>query len=122
MPEGRLMRSIPITVLFLLVAAATQAAGARAPHPGPSRARGGGWERGSALPVIWIFTCNGRGEKGTTPPGTFEPRFLSRCLVVACERPEVTEISQFVRHIWALEGGDTSSDPSLRDRSIHPKA
>jgi hypothetical protein len=73
---------------------------------------GGGWERGPALPVIWIFTCNGRGEKGTTPPGTFEPRFLSRCLVVACERPEVAEIAQFLRRIWALEGGDASIDPS----------
>src|SRR5437879_3967553 len=73
---------------------------------------GGGSERGSALPVIWIFTCNGRGEKGTTPPGTFEPRFLSRCLVVACERPEVAEVTQFVWRIWALEGGDASSDPS----------
>src|SRR5437867_4365739 len=73
---------------------------------------GGGWERGSALPVIWIFTCNGRGEHGTTPPSTFEPRFLSRCLVVACQRPEVAAATQFVRRIWALEGGDASSDPS----------
>src|SRR5436309_2115514 len=74
---------------------------------------GGGFERGQALRVIWIFTCNGRGEKGTTPPGTFEPRFLSRCLVVACEKPEVAEVSQFVRCIWVLEGGDASADPSL---------
>ncbi len=73
---------------------------------------GGGWERGSALPVIWIFTCNGRGEHGTTPPSTFEPRFLSRCLVVACPRPEVAEVTQFLRRIWALEGGDATSDPS----------
>ena len=73
---------------------------------------GGGFERGSALPVIWIFTCNGRGEKGTTPPSGFEPRFLSRCLVVACERPEVAEIEHFVRRIWSLEGGDPSADPS----------
>ncbi len=73
---------------------------------------GGGWERGSALPVIWIFTCNGRGEHGTTPPSTFEPRFLSRCLVVACQRPEVAEVTQFLRRIWALEGGDATSDPS----------
>jgi hypothetical protein len=73
---------------------------------------GGGFQRGQALPVIWIFTCNGRGEKGTTPPGTFEPRFLSRCLVVGCERPEVAEVGQFLRRIWSLEGGNTSSDPS----------
>src|ERR1019366_1507676 len=73
---------------------------------------GGGWERGSPLPVIWIFTCNGRGEEGTTPPGTFEPRFLSRCLVVACGKPEATEIGEFLRRLWSLEGGDPSADHS----------
>jgi hypothetical protein len=62
--------------------------------------------------VIWIFTCNGRGENGTIPPGTFEPRFLSRCLVVPCEKPEVREVGQFLRRIWALEDGDASVDPS----------
>ena len=73
---------------------------------------GGGWERGPVPSVIWIFTCNGRGENGTTPPSTFEPRFLSRCLVVACEKPEVAEIAQRLRRIWSLEGGDASADPS----------
>ena len=62
--------------------------------------------------MIWIFTCNGRCEHGTTAPSTFEPRFLSRCLVVACQRPEVAEVTQFLRRIWALEGGDATSDPS----------
>jgi len=73
---------------------------------------GGGFERGPAPPVIWIFTCNGRGENGTTPPSTFEPRFLSRCLVAACGKPEVAEIAQFLRRIWSLEGGNASDDPS----------
>jgi len=73
---------------------------------------GGGFERGPAPPVIWIFTSNGRGDRGTTPPSTFEPRFLSRCLVVACEKPEVAEIAQFLRRIWSLEGRDASADPS----------
>jgi len=73
---------------------------------------GGGSERGPAPQVIWIFTCNGRGENGTTPPNTFEPRFLSRCLVVPCGKPDVTEIVQFLRRIWALEGGNISDDPS----------
>ena len=73
---------------------------------------GGGWERGPAPPVIWIFTCNGRGENGTTPPSTFEPRFQSRCLVVACEKPETAEIAQLLRRIWSLEGGDPLADPS----------
>ena len=73
---------------------------------------GGGWERGNALPVIWIFTCNGRGENGTNPPSTFEPRFLSRCLVVACGKPDVAEIVGFLRRIWSLEGGHPSADPS----------
>ena len=74
---------------------------------------GGGWERGPARPVIWVFTCNGRGENGTTPPSTFEPRFLSRCLVVGCEKPDVAEIARFLRRIWSLEGGTASDDPSL---------
>ncbi|MBI4165213.1 MAG: ATP-binding protein [Acidobacteria bacterium] len=73
---------------------------------------GGGCERGRALPVLWIFTCNGRGEDGTTPPSTFEPRFLSRCLVVPCGKPEVPDIAQFLRRIWSLEGGSGSDDPS----------
>src|SRR5881398_2115406 len=72
----------------------------------------GGWERGPALPVIWIFTCNGRGENGTNPPNTFEPRFLSRCLVVACGKPAVAEIAEFLRRIWSLEGGSATDDPS----------
>ena len=79
---------------------------------------GGGFERGPAPQVTWIFTCNGRGEKGTTPPSTFEPRFLSRCLLVACEKPEVAEIAQFLRRIWALEGGDASADPSTPCRRL----
>ena len=72
---------------------------------------GGGWERGTPLPVIWIFTCNGRGEEGTAPPSTFEPRFLSRCLVVACGKPEVSEIGEFLRSSWSLESGDPATDP-----------
>jgi hypothetical protein len=73
---------------------------------------GGGWERGAPLPVIWVFTCNGRGEHGTDPPSTFEPRFLSRCLVVACGKPDVAEIARFLRRIWLVEGGNASDDPS----------
>ena len=73
---------------------------------------GGGFEQGSAPPVIWIFTSNGRGEKGTIRPTTYEPRFLSRCLVVPCEKPDVGEIAQFLLRIWALEGGAPSDDPS----------
>jgi hypothetical protein len=73
---------------------------------------GGGCERGPALPVIWVFTCNGRGDNGTAPPNTFEPRFLSRCHVVACGKPEVADIAHFLRRIWSLEGGDASDDPS----------
>ena len=72
---------------------------------------GGGYEQGPASPVIWIFTCNGRGEKGTIPPSTFEPRFLSRCLGVPCEKPAQGEVVQFLRRIWSLEGGDASADP-----------
>ena len=73
---------------------------------------GGGFEQGQASPVIWIFTSNGRGETGIAPPSTLEPRFLSRCLVIPCERPDEAEIAQFLRRIWALEGGAASDDPS----------
>jgi energy-coupling factor transporter ATP-binding protein EcfA2 len=73
---------------------------------------GGGSERGPAPQVIWIFTCNGWGENGTTPPSTFEPRFLSRCLVVACGKPDVGEITRFLRRVWSLEGGNAPDDPS----------
>jgi replication factor C large subunit len=71
---------------------------------------GGGWERGTPLPVIWIFTCNGRGEDGTVPPGTFEPRFLSRCLVLPCGKPLISEIAQLLARIWSLEGGNASAN------------
>jgi len=73
---------------------------------------GGGFERGPAPQVIWIFTCNGRGDNGTAPPNTFEPRFLSRCLVVGCEKPDVADIAHFLRRIWSLEGGSATDDPS----------
>ena len=42
----------------------------------------------------------------------FEPRFLGRCLVVACEKPEVSEFGQSCGAFWAVEGGDASADPS----------
>jgi len=73
---------------------------------------GGGFERGPAPQVIWTFTCNGRGENGTTPISSIEPRFLSRCLVVACGKPDVADIALFLRRIWSLEGGNASDDPS----------
>ena len=73
---------------------------------------GGGFEQGPAPHVVWIFTSNGRGDSGTTPPGTYEPRSLSLCLMVACEKPQVAEIAQLLRRIFSLEGGDASADPS----------
>jgi energy-coupling factor transporter ATP-binding protein EcfA2 len=73
---------------------------------------GGGYERGRALPIIHLFTCNGRGDDGTEPPTSFEPRFLSRCLVIPCHKPDISDIGRFVAKVWALEGGDPSADPS----------
>lgn len=64
---------------------------------------GGRSERGPGPQVIWIFTCNGRGEGGATPPSTFEPHFLSRCLVVACGKPDVAEIARFLGRICSRE-------------------
>ena len=48
---------------------------------------GGGFERGEPLPIIWIFTANGRGPKQIEPPYIFASRFLSRSMIVPFELP-----------------------------------
>jgi len=48
---------------------------------------GGGFERGEPLPIIWIFTANGRGPKQIEPPYSFASRFLSRCMIAPFELP-----------------------------------
>lgn len=57
---------------------------------------------GAPLKVIWIFTCNGRGSDGTNLPDTFEPRFLSRNLVVAFQKCN-GELPGFLKAIWDRE-------------------
>ena len=67
---------------------------------------GGGSEKGKPLPVIWIFTCNGRGKDGVELPPSFEPRFLSRCLKIEFKLSDVNgELPDFLRAIWDQETG-----------------
>jgi hypothetical protein len=66
---------------------------------------GGGFERGEAPPVIWIFTTNGTGPGGIVPPTSLLPRFLSRCMVTEFPAATVEDLSLYLRHIWESEGG-----------------
>lgn len=63
---------------------------------------GGGMRQVKALPVIFVFTCNGKGEDETDVSGMFEPRFLSRCMVVPFNKPN-GELSEYLAAIWDLE-------------------
>lgn len=67
---------------------------------------GGGVERGTPPPVIWIFTCNGRGTNQTDPPLILAPRFVSRCMVAAFDAAPQPSIASYLQKIWLLEGGD----------------
>jgi len=69
---------------------------------------GGSFERGSAPPIIWIFTCNGRGETEIEPPTSLLPRFLSRCMMVPCPAANQNELAQYLAKIWKLEGGQAT--------------
>lgn len=71
---------------------------------------GGGVEIGKPPEVIWIFTCNGRGEEQTEPPTSLLPRFLGRCGVIAFPKPNSKDIEAYVRKAWAAEGGEESAD------------
>ena len=66
---------------------------------------GGGFERGEPLPIIWIFTANGRGPKQIEPPYSFASRFLSRCMIVPFELPTQAELAAYLCKLWKLEGG-----------------
>lgn len=71
---------------------------------------GGGFELGKPPEVIWIFTCNGRGESQTEAPTSLLPRFLGRCGVVAFPKPTAKDIEAFTRAAWMAEGGEESAD------------
>jgi hypothetical protein len=66
---------------------------------------GGAMVRGVAPPVLWIFTSNGRGQDGLTPPSSLTPRFLSRCMRVEFVPPTASELAAYLEHVWKLEGG-----------------
>ena len=74
---------------------------------------GGGYEKGKPLPVIWVFTCNGKGEDGVDLPANFEPRFLSRCLPpIEFKLSDVDgELPDFLRSVWDRETDTAESGP-----------
>jgi replication-associated recombination protein RarA len=65
---------------------------------------GGGLERGTPPPVIWIFTCNGIGPEQAVPPSTLLQRFTSRCLPQTFPAPTDEEIVGHLRKICRREG------------------
>jgi hypothetical protein len=66
---------------------------------------GGGFERGEPAPIIWIFTCNGRGEKGIEPPSSLTHRFLSRCMVTPFLAVSQADLALYLEQLWNREGG-----------------
>lgn len=72
---------------------------------------GGGMRQGQAPRVVFIMTCNGSGDDETDVSGMFEPRFLSRCMVVPFTKPN-GELSQYLAAIWDNEG-DFDSRPDF---------
>ena len=66
---------------------------------------GGGFERGEAPPIIWIFTCNGRGADQTEPPPSLLPRFRSRCMIVPFPAASQSVLAAYLERMWDAEGG-----------------
>jgi hypothetical protein len=66
---------------------------------------GGGFERGEPNPIIWIFTCNGRGPQQLDPPASLLPRFTSRCLKVPFAVPSRDELATYLERVWTAENG-----------------
>ena len=72
---------------------------------------GGGFERGTPPPIIWIFTCNGRGPDQIEPPSSFAPRFLSRCMRQEFPAVSKVELTAYLERLWTLEGGLAGCSP-----------
>ncbi len=70
---------------------------------------GGGFERGERAPIIWIFTCNGRGPEQTEVPYSFAERFKSRNMIVEFPAVSQPELACYLEKVWTLEGGPTCS-------------
>lgn len=66
---------------------------------------GGAMELGSAPPIIWIFTCNGRGPAGLEPPDSLLPRFRTRCMTVEFPAVRKETLASFLQTIWRKERG-----------------
>ena len=66
---------------------------------------GGGFERGEAPPIIWIFTCNGHGEDQTEPPYSLTSRFKSRCMLTAFPAASQADLAAYLEKIWKAESG-----------------
>lgn len=79
---------------------------------------GGGMRQVKARPVIFIMTCNGSGEAETEVKGMFEPRFLSRCMVVPFNKPN-GELSEYLAAIWDAEG-DFEGRPDFAAKRQRP--
>jgi hypothetical protein len=70
---------------------------------------GGGFERGTPPPIIYLMTCNGRGPKETDPPTSLLPRFLSRSMIVEFEAATDADMATYLEQVWANEGGEPAS-------------
>jgi hypothetical protein len=66
---------------------------------------GGGFVRGEAPPIIWIFTCNGRGSAQTEVPYSFAQRFKSRNMIIEFPAVSQDELAKYLEKIWNREGG-----------------
>jgi hypothetical protein len=75
---------------------------------------GGAAVRKSQPPIIWIFTANGTGPKGTVPPTSLEKRFLSRCMVIPFDTLSEPDLAVYLRSIWSKET-DLDAQPEYFD-------
>ena len=66
---------------------------------------GGGFVRGEAPPIIWIFTCNGRGADQTEPPYSLTERFKSRCMIQTFPAASQAALAAYLERVWDAEGG-----------------
>jgi hypothetical protein len=66
---------------------------------------GGGFVKGTPLPVIFVFTMNGKGDDGLKVPSTVQPRFVSRCMKLEFTPPAAEEMVARLERVWRAEGG-----------------
>jgi ATPase family associated with various cellular activities (AAA) len=76
---------------------------------------GGASTRQSQPPIIWIFTANGSGPRGTVPPTSLAKRFLSRCMVIPFEPLAEDALSRYLRFVWIKEAVSLDAEPAYFD-------